>query len=72
MLWYSALALLASAILSATVGLGLRGAEQGLEIRRQRSAQVGAEYYQRGLIHLEQGNYLLALAEFEEAVRLAP
>lgn len=71
-LWYSALALLASAILAATAALGLLGAEQGLEIRRQRSSQVGAEYYQRGLIHLEQGNYLLALAEFQEAVRLAP
>jgi len=72
LLWYCALGLLASAILSATVALGLLGAERGLEIRRQRSSQVGAEYHQRGLIHLEQGNYLLALAEFEEAVRLAP
>jgi len=72
LLWYVSLILLASALLSATVALGLLGADRGLEIRRQRSSRLGSEYYQRGLVHLEQGNYLLAMAEFEEAFRLAP
>jgi tetratricopeptide (TPR) repeat protein len=72
MLWYVALALLASALLAVTAGVGLKAAEEGLEVRHQRAAQVGQHYYERGLAHLEEGNYLLALAEFEEAVRLAP
>jgi tetratricopeptide (TPR) repeat protein len=72
LLWYMGLALLASALFSAIVALGLLGAEQGLNVRRERSGLLGEEYYQRGLVHLEQGNYLLAMAEFEEAVRLAP
>lgn len=33
---------------------------------------MSQEYYVRGMAHLEESNYLLALAEFEEAVRLAP
>jgi tetratricopeptide (TPR) repeat protein len=72
LLWYVALALLASTLFSATVALGILGAEHGLQIRRERASLLGSDYYQRGLIHLEQGNYLLAMAEFEEAVRLAP
>jgi tetratricopeptide (TPR) repeat protein len=72
MLWYVALALLASALLAVTAAVGIRAADEGLEVRRQRAAQVGQGYYERGLVHLEEGNYLLALAEFEEAVRLAP
>jgi tetratricopeptide (TPR) repeat protein len=72
MLWYLALSLLASALLAVAAALGIRAAEEGLDVRRQRAAQVGQEYYERGLAHLEEGNYLLALAEFEEAVRLAP
>jgi tetratricopeptide (TPR) repeat protein len=71
-LWYVALGLLASALLAVIVALGLVAAEAGLEVRRQRAAEVGQQYYERGLAHLEEGNYLLALAEFEEAVRLAP
>jgi tetratricopeptide (TPR) repeat protein len=72
LLWYVALALLASALVSATVILGLMGADRGLDIRRQRGRELSQEYYVRGMAHLEESNYLLALAEFEEAVRLAP
>jgi tetratricopeptide (TPR) repeat protein len=71
-LWYFALALLALALLSGTILLGLTGAEHGLDIRRQRGRELSQEYYARGIAHLEESNYLLALAEFEEAVRLAP
>jgi tetratricopeptide (TPR) repeat protein len=71
-LWYVALCLLASASLAVIVALGLAAAEAGLDVRRQRAAELGQEYYERGLVHLEEGNYLLALAELEEAVRLAP
>jgi tetratricopeptide (TPR) repeat protein len=41
-------------------------------MRRLRGRELAEEYYHRGLVHLEEGNYLLALAEFEEAVRLVP
>ena len=71
-LWYLALILLTSALLSATFVLGLLGAQHGLDVRRERARDAGEEYYRRGVVHLEDGNYLLALAEFEEAVRLAP
>ena len=71
-LWYVALALLASALLSATVVLGLLALEHGLDVRRARASELGQEYYRRGVAHLEEGNYLLALAEFKEAVRLDP
>jgi tetratricopeptide (TPR) repeat protein len=72
LLWYIAMILLTSSLLSATAVLGLLGAQHGLEVRRERARESGDEYYRRGLVHLEEGNYLLALAEFEEAVRLAP
>ncbi len=72
LLWYVALSLLASAFLAVTIGLGLVAAVHGLEDRQERAREVGLEYYRRGLIHLQEGNYLLALAELEEAVRLAP
>ena len=71
-LWYVAMALLASALLSATVVLGLLALEHGLDVRRARASELGQEYYRRGVAHLEEGNYLLALAEFKEAVRLDP
>ncbi len=72
LLWYVALSLLASALLLAIIGLGLLGMREGLEDRRRRDREIGLEYYHRGLIHLQEGNYLLALAEFEKAVQLAP
>jgi tetratricopeptide (TPR) repeat protein len=72
LLWYIGLSLLASALLSATLGLGLLGARHGVEDRQIGNRELGMEYYRRGLVHLQEGNYLLALAEFEEAVRLAP
>jgi tetratricopeptide (TPR) repeat protein len=71
-LWYVALSLLASALLLATIGLGVLGARQGLEDRRSKDREIGMEYYRRGLLHLEEENYLLALAEFEAAVQLVP
>jgi tetratricopeptide (TPR) repeat protein len=71
-LWYVALSLLASALVAVIVALGLMAAEAGLGVRRERAAELGQVYYERGAAHLEEGNYLLALAEFEEAVRLAP
>jgi tetratricopeptide (TPR) repeat protein len=72
LLWYVVLALLASALVSGTVLVGMTGAEHGLDIRRQRGRELSQGYYERGMTHLDQQNYLLALAEFQEAVRLAP
>jgi tetratricopeptide (TPR) repeat protein len=71
-LWYVALALLASALTLTIIGLGLQGVQDGLQERRRISQELGQEYYQRGLTYLEHGNYLLAQAHFEAAVRLAP
>lgn len=71
-LWYVALLLLASTLFLTTIGLGLLAVQHGLEDGRYRAAQLGQEYYRRGLTHLQEANYLLALAEFEEAVRLDP
>ncbi len=71
-LWYVALCLVASALFAVIVALGLMAAESGLDVRRQRAGELGQDYYERGVVHLEEVNYLLALAEFEEAVRLAP
>ncbi len=71
-LWYASLSLLASALLLSTVGLGLLAAQDGLEQRRQRDKEIGLEHYRRGLADLQEGNYLLALAEFEQAVQYAP
>jgi tetratricopeptide (TPR) repeat protein len=72
LLWYVVLSLLSSALLSATVGLAVLGMRDGLEERGRRNRDIGLEYYRRGLVHVEEGNYLLALAEFEKAVQLAP
>ncbi len=71
-LWFVVLSLLTSALLSAIIGLGLVGMRQGLEERQRRNRETGLEFYRRGLEHLEESNYHLALAEFEEALRLAP
>lgn len=71
-LWYVALLLLALTLVSAAAAVGVVGALHGLEDRRVRARQSGLEHYRRGLVHLEEGNYLLAAAEFEEALRLAP
>lgn len=71
-LWYVALALLASALTLATIGLGLLGVQDGMEERRRIREESGQDYYNRGLAYLREGNYFLALAHFEAAVRLAP
>ncbi len=71
-LWYVALALLASALTLTAIALGLQGVQDGLQERRRISEELGQEYYHRGLAYLQDGNYLLALAHFEAAVRLAP
>lgn len=71
-LWYVALALLASALTLTTIALGLQAVQDGLQERRRISEDLGQEYYHRGLAYLQDGNYLLALAHFEAAVRLAP
>ena len=71
-LWYVALALLASALTLATIGLGLLGVQDGMEDGRRIREESGQDYYHRGMAYLRDGNYLLALAHFEAAVRLAP
>jgi tetratricopeptide (TPR) repeat protein len=49
--------------------LGFRNGSQERELANQHQAEI---HYNRGLIYLEWGQYELAEAEFEEAVRLVP
>ncbi len=70
--WYGGLAAFAVACVLAIAALGILGVYQGLQQRTQWDRQGAAAYLERGLLHQEEGNLLLALAEFEEAVRLDP
>jgi tetratricopeptide (TPR) repeat protein len=64
--------LLVVIIVFGVLGLALSGLRDGIQ-ERNRSVQHQAEVrYNRGLIYLEWGQYQMAEAEFEEAVRLVP
>jgi len=59
-------------ILMSVLGVGLAGVYGGLKERAVLARQDAEEHYNRGLAHLEEGDYNLAEAEFREALRLAP
>ena len=68
--WVYPLALLLVVIAFGVTGLALLGFQDGVrdhELASQHQAEI---HYNRGLIYLEWGQYQLAEAEFEEAVRL--
>ncbi|MFQ6058295.1 MAG: tetratricopeptide repeat protein [Anaerolineae bacterium] len=71
-LWLLASALLGTFLLLGILGLGVAGVYQGLQERARLSREAATVHYDRGLLYMEQGNYELAQAEFEEALRLAP
>ena len=68
-LWSLGLVLLLLLGISAGVYLGVR---QGEHDRVQRLTEEAERHYQRGLARLDQGNYELAQAEFEYALKLDP
>lgn len=70
--WYSGLIFVAAALTLAVLGLGAVGAYQGFMERTHLDRSSAQLHYNRGLGYLDEGNYLLAVAEFEEAVRLNP
>ena len=70
--WLLGFALLIGCILMSVLGVGMAGVYGGLKERAVLARQQAEEHYNRGLAHLEEGDYNLAEAEFREALRLAP
>ena len=70
--WFLILAVLLSCVTVAFVAAGLGGIYQGLKERQLISQARAQEHYQRGLEHLQVHETELAMAEFEEALRLDP
>jgi tetratricopeptide (TPR) repeat protein/uncharacterized Zn finger protein (UPF0148 family) len=52
------------------LALGGLGVVQGRQIRQERQKQEAAVHYERGLDYMQLGDYELAVAEFEYALRL--
>jgi tetratricopeptide (TPR) repeat protein len=53
-------------------GLAAAAILQGMRDRSGTQVELAQEHYQRGEAHLAEGNYELAIAEFEQALRLDP
>ncbi len=70
--WLLGFGLALGCILMSVLGVGLAGVYGGLKERAALNRQQAEEHYNRGLAHLEEGDYNLAEAEFREALRLAP
>ncbi len=64
--------LLALCLLLGFLTAGLMGVYNGLRERGDLNRQTAVEHYDRGLAHLEAGERELAIAEFEQALRLYP
>lgn len=63
---------IAAIALLAIVGLGVGGAYLGLRDRARVEEQAAGEHYQKGLNHLAQGEFELAVAEFEAVFQIDP
>jgi len=70
--WLLGFGLFIGCILMSVLGVGIAGVYGGLKERTVLARQEAEEHYNRGLAHLEEGDYNLAEAEFKEALRLAP
>lgn len=70
--WLLGFGLFIGCILMSVLGVGLAGVYGGLQERAALARQEAEEHYDRGLAHLEEGDYNLAEAEFREALRLSP
>jgi tetratricopeptide (TPR) repeat protein len=65
---FALLAIIAFGILGLAL-MGFRDGSRDRELANQHQAEI---HYNRGLVYMEWGQYQLAEAEFEEAVRLSP
>lgn len=54
------------------LGVGALAVYHGLEDQAREKRQLAQEHYAKGLDHMAQGSYELAIAEFEHAIRLDP
>ena len=70
--WALALGLLISCVVVAFVAAGLGGMYQGLKERDRLNQVLAGEHYNRGLEHFQANEPELAMAEFEEALRINP
>jgi dipeptidyl aminopeptidase/acylaminoacyl peptidase/outer membrane protein assembly factor BamD (BamD/ComL family) len=70
--WLLGFGLFIGCILMSVLGVGIAGVYGGLKERAVLARQDAEEHYNRGLAHLDEGDYNLAEAEFKEALRLAP
>jgi tetratricopeptide (TPR) repeat protein len=70
--WLMLLALFVGCVLLGILGAGLFGVYDGLKERAVLNQQTAEEHYQRGLAHLNAGEYELAVAEFDVTLRLDP
>ena len=68
----AALALVLSCVLLVILALGALGVYQGLRERGRLDRRAELDHYNKGLAYLQQGEYELAIAELESAVRLNP
>ncbi len=70
--WLLMLVIFLSIALALVVGAGILGYRDGLKDRAERLQTQAMEHYRAGVAHLEAGEYELAQAEFEQAIRLRP
>lgn len=68
-LWTLVAALAVILLMGYVLVLGVLGVYDGLKDRAIENMQVAQEHYAEGLKHLEAGDYELAIAEFEQALR---
>lgn len=66
------LGLMAGCLVFFIIGLAALGVWQGLRLRSQNQNEAAAQHYAQGVAHLEKGEYDLAAAELEWALRLRP
>ncbi len=70
--WLLLLVIFLAVALALVVGAGILGYFDGLKDRQERLQAEALEHYRAGVAHMEAGNYELAQAEFEQAIRLRP
>jgi len=70
--WLLIVVIFLATALALVVGAGVLGYFDGLKDREERLQTEALEHYRAGVAHMEAGEYELAQAEFEEAIRLRP
>ncbi len=70
--WVLAAALMVTCVLLGFLSAGMMGVYEGLQERARLNREAAVEHYHKGLARLEAGEHELAIAEFEQALRLSP